>query len=70
MGIPLFITATSHFEKSRTSGMSRHQNTREIPLEQKLNLNQVDRTFVMIVQYMVTGDKFGNTNAGTEHFYN
>ena len=31
----------SHIWNSRTSGASRHQNTRELPLEQKVNLHQV-----------------------------
>ena len=30
-----------HIWNSRTSGASRHQNTRELPLEQKVNLHQV-----------------------------
>ena len=39
MGIPLFTSATSHLKFAH--GASRHQNTRELPLEQKLNLHQV-----------------------------
>ena len=30
-----------HIWNSRTSGASRHQNTRELPLEQKVNLHQI-----------------------------
>ena len=40
MGITLFTSETSHWN-SRTSSASHHQNTRELPLEQKLYFHQV-----------------------------